>query len=218
MTFETLTYQTQSTDFSVSCVSGPQEARQKDPQGAPKGEPQEEPSAALPAGPSNRLMADMAMRFWLWMSKCLGECLAQCLSARPLRGASRGQHIILWPPLERLAGPDAFAAPDCQTAPACALRVNRSLARRLRRLARRCRGEDRFNLLRFQQNSDISHLSPGQYLEWMIRVYRWGRTRLYGLNMASRELRHRAVRDGRLQGAVSAFGKAGLCAAPLSPD
>ena len=207
-----------STDFSVGCVSGPQEARQKDPQGETQEEPQEESSAALPMGLPNGLMADMAMRFWLWMSECLGQCFAQYLTACPLRGGSRGQHIILWPPLERLARPDASAAPDCQTAPLCALRVNRSLARRLRRLARRGRGEDRFNLLRFQQNSDISHLSPGQYLEWMIRVYRWGRTRLYGLNMARRELRHRAVRDGRLQGAVSAFGKAGLCAAPLSPD
>ena len=117
-----------------------------------------------------------------------------------------GQHIVLWP------------APEGYGAPICALQLNRSLARRLRRLARRGTSEDDFNLLGFLSSTDTSHLSPTQYLEWMIRVYRYGRTRLYGLNATRRDLMRQAVESLGLQGDALCLGKAMVSSAPLSPD
>ena len=188
--FETLIYQMQVTDFSVGCVSGPQEARPVEPKGALQ-------EAACPAR-----LSDMVMSFWLWMS----GCVMQCLSALPKRDISLGQHVVLWP------------APEGHGSPICALQLNRSLARRLRRLARRGTPKDDFNLLGFQESTDTSHLSPTQYLEWMIRVYRWGRTKIYGLNATRRDLMRRAVESLRLQGDALCLAKAMVSSAPLSPD
>jgi len=179
--FETLTYQAQATDFSVGCVSGPQEARERGLEGA---------------------LTYIAMTFWLWVS----GCVMQCLSALPKRDKSLGQHVVLWP------------APEGYGAPVCALQLNRSLSRRLRRLARRGTSEDEFNLLKFQKSADISHLSTTQYLEWMIRIYRWGRTKVYGLNVTRRDLMRRAVESLGLQGDALCLGKVMVSSAPLSPD
>ena len=76
----------------------------------------------------------------------------------------------------------------------CALRVSRSIARRLSRLARRGPRQEGFSLLGFQASSNTDHLSPAQCLEWLIRVYRIGRTRVYGLNATRRDLMRRAVK------------------------
>lgn len=165
------------------------------------------PQVARPTSPQGVVgpasIFDLAVAFWTWM----GGYVMYCLSALPKREASLGQHIVLWP------SPKGYAAPIC------ALRVSRSLARRLRRL--RTRGyddEDDFNLLRYQKSTKTDHLSPTQYLEWMIRIYRWGRTKIYGLNLGRAELLWLAVSAATLQGPMGCLQKSISCAAPLSPD
>ena len=188
--FETLTYQAPVADFSVECASGPQEARDLEPEMAPK-------TTACPAR-----ISDVVLSFWLWMS----GYVASCLFGLSLRDKSLGQQIVFWPVLRD--GSETL----------CALRVSRSIARRLRRLARRGPRQEGFSLLGFQASSNTDHLSPAQCLEWLIRVYRIGRTRVYGLNATRRDLMRRAVKGAELQGDALCLGKGALCAAPLCPD
>ena len=147
-------------------------------------------------------ISDMVLSFWLWMS----GYVTNCLSGLSLRDKSLGQQIVFWPALRD--GSETL----------CALQVSRSIARRLRRLARRGLQEEGFSLLGFQASSKTDHLSPTQCLEWLIRVYRIGRTRVYGLNATRRDLMYHAVKGAALQGDVLCLGKEALCAAPLCPD
>ena len=120
--FETLTYQAPVAEFSVQFASGLQEARDLEPEVAAQ-------MAACPAW-----ISDVVLSFWLWVS----GYVASYLSGLSLRDKSLGQQIVFWPALRD--GSEML----------CALQVSRSIARRLRRLARRGPQEEGFNLLRFQ--------------------------------------------------------------------
>ena len=196
MKFETLTYQASPADLA-GWGSGPETARQISPQGAVG------PARFSDEASPNITPLKIVMNFWLWMSGYVIEFL----STLPKRDKSLGQHVVLWP------------SPEEIDAPLCAIRLNRALARRLRRLARLGRKDDNdFNLLRFQENKDAGHLSPTQHMEWIIRVYRLGRTRVYGLNATRHDLMWAAMEDLGLQGTGACLSKALPSSAPLSPD
>ena len=108
---------------------------------------------------------------------------------------------------------------DESSEPLIKVRMNRHLSRRLRWLIRRGRVE-RSGELRVATAEDEArcNLSPGQFLEYSIRVHRMSRIRLYGLGMGRRALRLCSIFMAALQGDKVSLRKAGLCSAPLSPD
>lgn len=111
------------------------------------------------------------------------------------------------------------ASLDNSSEPLIVVRMNRHLSRRLRRLTRRGRvqrsGEMRVATL---DDKARCNLSPGQFMEYGIRVYRYSRPQTYGLGLGRRALRLDAIFCARLQGAVSSLRMTASCLAPLSPD
>ena len=62
------------------------------------------------------------------------------------------------------------------------------------------------------------NLTPGQFIEYCIRVHGWSRVRSYGLGLGRLALRLLAISAAFLQGDVLYLNKSATCAAPLSPD
>jgi len=107
--------------------------------------------------------------------------------------------------------------------PLIKVRMNRALSRRMRWLIRRGRVE-RSGRMRVCNLDDQARctLSPGQFIEYGIRVYGHSRVRVYGLgqnlSLGRRALRLRARLFAGLHGDKICLRKAIACAAPLSPD
>ena len=108
---------------------------------------------------------------------------------------------------------------DNSSEPLIKVRMNRHLSRRLRWLIRRGRVE-RSGELRVATAEDEArcNLTPGQFLEYSIRVHRMSRIRLYGLGMGRLALRLCAIFMASLQGDKVSLSRVGLCSAPLTPD
>lgn len=99
---------------------------------------------------------------------------------------------------------------DGSDEPLIKVRMNRALSRRMRWLVRRGRvkGSGRLRVYNPEAESRCN-LTPGQMIEYCIRVYRESRAAAYGLN-----------RGGRIvnRGCVLSLGLALLCNAILTPD
>jgi len=108
---------------------------------------------------------------------------------------------------------------DATSEPLIEVRLNHHLSRRLRWLIRRGRvsrsGEVR---LATTEDTALCNLTPGQFMEYSIRVHRMSRIRIYGMGLGRRTLRLRAIFWAALQGDALSMRKAGNCAALLSPD
>lgn len=99
---------------------------------------------------------------------------------------------------------------DAVHEPLIAVRMNRALSRRMRWLVRRGRVQSSGRLRVYNPEAESRcNLTPGQMIEYCIRVYRESRAAAYGLN-----------RGGRIvnRGRVLALGLALLCNAILTPD
>jgi len=103
--------------------------------------------------------------------------------------------------------------------PLIAVRMNRALSRRMRWLIKRGRVQ-RSGKMRLATAEDKArcHLTPGQFIEYGIRVYGLSRVRSYGLGLGRRALVIIAISTAALQGDVLSLLKRASCAAPLSPD
>jgi len=103
--------------------------------------------------------------------------------------------------------------------PLIAVRMNRALSRRMRWLIKRGRVE-RSGKMRLASADDKArcNLTPGQFIEYGIRVHGLSRVRSYGLGLGRRALRMIAISAAFLQGDGLSLNKPALCAAPLSPD
>ena len=99
------------------------------------------------------------------------------------------------------------------------VRMNRALSRRLRWLMRRGRVQ-RSEKVRLATAKDEARcrMSPGQFNEYCIRVYRESRVQAYGLGFKRRILRLIGISAADLKGDISCLRKAKICAAPLTPD
>ena len=108
---------------------------------------------------------------------------------------------------------------DNSSEPLMQVRMNRHLSRRLRWLIKRGRVE-RSGELRLATADDIARctLTPGQFIEYSIRVHRISRIRMYGLGLGRRALILRSITLAALQGDRMCRRKAVICSAPLSPD
>ena len=111
------------------------------------------------------------------------------------------------------------SALDASSEPLIKVRMNRHLSRRLRWLIRRGRVE-RSGKMRLATAADQArcNLTPGQFMEYSIRVHRISRIRIYGLGLGRRALLLRGFTLAALQGCVLSLRKAALCSAPLCPD
>jgi len=108
---------------------------------------------------------------------------------------------------------------DDSAEPLIAVRMNRALSRRMRWLIRRGLAE-RSGEMRAATADNMArcNLTPGQFIEYGIRVYRRSRPRVYGLGLGRRALRLLAILCAKLQGTAGCLHKAAMCLAPLSPD
>ena len=129
------------------------------------------------------------------------------------------------PSMKRLARPEPIqltvidSAIEGGSEPLIAVRMNRALSRRMRWLIKRGRAS-RSGKIRVASADDKArcHLTPGQFIEYGIRVYGLSRVRSYGLGLGRRALRLLAISAAFLQGYGLSLNKPTLCAAPLSPD
>jgi len=111
------------------------------------------------------------------------------------------------------------AALDSAHEPLIRVRMNRALSRRMRWLIRRGRVQRSGRLRVYNPEAEQRcNLSPGQFIDYSIRVCGHSRVRAYGMGLARRALRLRGFLLATLQGDILSLHKAALCAAPLSPD
>lgn len=146
------------------------------------------------------------LQFWMWMSLQVSACLelttSLAKSALP-KLASKPSHIFVLPSAD-------------PSAPQQAVRVNRSIMRKLRRLERL--RPDVF-LKKPEPLPDwVRDLSPTQYLEYLIRVHRWSRVRSYRLGAKWRDKLRHAVEGLVLQGDAGSLRWALTCNALITPD
>ena len=100
--------------------------------------------------------------------------------------------------------------------PMRAVRLNRSLKRKLARMQRR--GLVGSPHLRAEESQFEDALSPTQFLEHMIRTRNWSRVRVYHLGLTRKDRRRIAVIWADLQGCRKAIAESLMCRAPLCPD
>ena len=91
--------------------------------------------------------------------------------------------------------------------PLRAVRVNRAMARRLARIARL--RPEAFNNKTDNLPDWVRALPAGQYLDYMIRVHKWNRVRVFGLSTRGRRAN---------KGGVLSLGLAARCNAILMPE
>ena len=106
------------------------------------------------------------------------------------------------------------ANPD---APVRAVRVNRSIMRKLRRL-QRIHPPSFFDKPAYRPEGTREELSMSQYLEYMIRKNKWSRVRVHKLGLTRADLMQRSVGLLCLQGDSAILAMAASCNAPMSPD
>ena len=191
MKFETLTYAALPPDVSGDSAAGPQEA----PITSPKG------------GFSPAHMTDNIASFLLRLAAYFQGYLSSL------------------PSMKRLARPKPIhltvidSAIEGGSEPLITVRMNRAFSRRMRWLIKRGRVQ-RSGKMRVASAEDKArcNLTPGQFIEYCIRVHGWSRVRSYGLGSGRRALRLLAISAAFLQGDGVSLNKPTLCAAPLSPD
>lgn len=158
-----------------------------------------ERDAVAPAGLTNNIAA-----FLLRVAAYFQGCLASLPRANTM-------------PQESLTVIDT--ALDGTSEPLQVVRMNRHLSRRLRWLIRRGRVK-RSGELRLATADDAArcHLTPGQFMEYSIRVHRMSRIRIYAMGWGRLALQLRSILSALLQGGALCLGRVGLGSAPLSPD
>ena len=145
------------------------------------------------------------LRFWFWMQMHLSA-----LRDKPGREGgspppqSTPTHIVHIPSSE----PDA---------PHKAVRVNRAMMRRLRRLVR-LRGASYFDGPSVADECKRLGLTLRQYQDYLIRCQGYSRVQMHGLGWGRLVRMMRAIFCRLLQGDAASLMRAELCAARLSPD
>ena len=134
----------------------------------------------------------LCLQLWIWMQLQIAACLM--ILPLPRIVCSQPHHIFVLPT-------------ETDDAPRQAVRVNRAMARRLARIAR-LRPEAFSNWSNSPPDWVLS-LPAGQYLNYMIRVYKWNRVRVFGLSTRGRR---------QNKGSVLSFGIAAYCNAILMPE
>ena len=187
--FETLTYLAHETDYSVR-ASAP----------AILGRPTS--SSELSDEAVSAPVSNAFLQLWMWMSLQLIECLAKY---RPQKAISEStpSHIFIVP----------GKTPD---APRGAVRVNRSIMRKLRRL-------ERLRPEAFQDKGEplpdwVKALSPNQFLDYMIRARKWCRVKVHRLGGGTWNKLRRSAARLSVQGSSARQSKAAHCNAILTPD
>ena len=149
------------------------------------------------------------LRFWFWMQIQL-SALRDKAGREPAREGgspppqSTPTHIVHTPSSE----PDA---------PRKAVRVNRAMMRRLRRLIR-LRGASYFDGPSVAGECKRLGLTLRQYQDYLIRCQGYSRVQMHGLGLGRRARMVRSIFCGLLQGDAASLMRAGICAARLSPD
>lgn len=183
MKCETITYKTQPAEISAECVSGPQEARCLE--------------ASLKACRAAHFSETMRY-LWAWMSAYFSGLMSEISCGA---GVFKNPRTVI------------YVATGDADAPLAMVKLNRSILRRLRRLTRHGVPIDpahSFDLTAYQTEPCPSE--SGAYCEYMIRVYRIGRTAIYGLNTRRRDMMRMNLRR---EPKVLPMA---VCNAPLSPD
>jgi len=140
------------------------------------------------------------LRFWVWMQmqfSALRDKAAREVCSMP-------SHIVHMPS----SNPDA---------PRKAVRVNRAIMRRLRRLLR-LREASYFDGPSVSDECARLGLTLRQYREYLIRCQGYSRVRVYGLGWGRLAMVLRSIFCSVLQGDAASLMRAGVCAARLSPD
>ena len=132
------------------------------------------------------------LQLWIWMQLQIAACLARVSLPRIV--CSQPQHIFVLPT-------------ETDDAPRQAVRVNRAMARRLARIARL--RPEAFTDKTSNPPDWVRALPAGQYLDYMIRVYKWNRVRVFGLSTRGRRAN---------KGGVVSFGMPAFCNAILTPE
>jgi len=135
-----------------------------------------------------------------------------CLASLPR--AMRQAHV----PLKHMREPSLTlidAGLESGSEPLQRVRMNRHLSRRLRWLMRRGRVQ-RSGQMRLASPADEARcrMTPGQFMEYCIRLYGWSRVQAYRLGLSRRLWHLMAGADG-LEGDALCLRKARVCAAPL---
>ena len=130
------------------------------------------------------------------------ECLAKCGLHRHIPD-STPQHIFIVPS----ADPDA---------PKAAVRVNRSILRKLRRL-------ERLRPEAFEEKDEplpdfVKAFSTNQFLDYMIRTHNWCRVKVHNLGGGTWNKLRRATAKLSGQDNSARLNMAVLCNAILTPD
>lgn len=193
MRCETFTYSAHETDYSVSGVSAPSRLGRSETSSA-----EELSRGSLSASPISIAM----FKFWMWMQWHLSGAL-ETLTA-PKYVTAGPSHIWTVP----------SANPNAQVR---AVRVNRSIMRKLRRL-QRLHPPSYFDGPAYRPRGTREDLSENQYLEYMIRKHKWSRVRIYGLGLTRADLMQRSISLLCLQGNGTHFAMSAMCNAPISPD
>jgi len=198
--FETLTYAASSTDFSVGGASALAILGRLEPsQGSTSSE-----GGLYPAH----------------MPECLAAFLLRvvayfqgCLSALPVLERCVLESLFE----ERMTLADSSI--DETSEPLQLVRMNRALSRRMRWLMKRGRVE-RPGKVRIATAQDKArcNLTPGQFIEYSIRVHGWSRPRSYGFGLGRQALRKIAICFAGLQGDTLSLRQAMMCNALISPD
>ena len=102
-------------------------------------------------------------------------------------------------------------------APRKAVRVNRAIMRRLRRLLR-LREASYFDGPSVSDECARLSLTLRQYREYLIRCQGYSRVQMHGLGWGRHARMLRAILCGLLQGDAASLMRADICAARLSPD
>ena len=129
-------------------------------------------------------------------------CLTKCGLQRPVPDSTPKNIFVV---------PSADPA-----APKGAVRVNRSILRKLRRL-------ERLKPEVFLEKDDplpdfVKTFSPLQFLDYMIRTQNWVRVKMFGLGETLGERGLRRARALGLQGDWASLNMAAPCNAILAPD
>ena len=187
MRCETITYTPQPAEISAGCVSSPQEARCLEASF----------EASLQASPPARFSESVSY-MWGWISAYFAALISGLSYGANISKNSRAALIL------PTGNPDA---------PLAKVYINRHLLRKLRRRARlgeRRASAHHFNLTAYQ--TEPVPRCPRRYRSYMLRVYRMGRTAMFGLNARLCDvLRMSLWRETQILPLA-------LCNAPLSPD
>ena len=156
------------------------------------------PHGAVSAAP----LSEAVIRFWMWMHMQFAAYLEKASAPRPL--ATEPSHI--------------FEVPSSDvSAPRRAVRVNRSMMRKLRRL-QRLHPPSYFDGPSMGDELKRLGFTMTQYMNYMVRRKKWSRVQVFGLGMRRRDFMGQAFTLLSLRGAAQNFAMADMCHAILEPD